>query len=85
VQIACLTWRSLLQAGRVVEETAVSADGLSKEQSLLWHQILHQNGWIAPLWASRRRSKDEGLSQDEIAFYDAFGGVCYLISLNSNP
>jgi len=56
---------------------------LNKEQSLLWHRILHQNGWIAPLWAARRRSKDEELSQDEIAFYDAFGGACYLISSKS--
>jgi alkylation response protein AidB-like acyl-CoA dehydrogenase len=23
---------------------------LSKEQMLLWHRILHQKGWIAPLW-----------------------------------
>ncbi|QND71461.1 acyl-CoA dehydrogenase family protein [Tardiphaga robiniae] len=23
---------------------------LTKEQSLLWHRILHQKGWIAPLW-----------------------------------
>lgn len=23
---------------------------LSKEQSLLWHRILHKKGWIAPLW-----------------------------------
>jgi alkylation response protein AidB-like acyl-CoA dehydrogenase len=23
---------------------------LSKEQSLLWHRILHRKGWIAPLW-----------------------------------
>jgi len=23
---------------------------LSKEQSLLWHRILHEKGWIAPLW-----------------------------------
>ncbi len=23
---------------------------LTKEQSLLWHRILHKKGWIAPLW-----------------------------------
>jgi alkylation response protein AidB-like acyl-CoA dehydrogenase len=23
---------------------------LSKEQSLLWHRILHKKGWVAPLW-----------------------------------
>ena len=23
---------------------------LTKEQSLLWHRILYQKGWIAPLW-----------------------------------
>ena len=23
---------------------------LSKEQMLLWHRILHQKGWLAPLW-----------------------------------
>src|SRR5260370_22309252 len=23
---------------------------LTKEQMLLWHRILHQKGWIAPLW-----------------------------------
>ena len=23
---------------------------LSKEQMLLWHRILYQKGWIAPLW-----------------------------------
>src|SRR2546430_7538287 len=23
---------------------------LSKEQMLLWHRILHNKGWIAPLW-----------------------------------
>src|SRR6202521_1566026 len=23
---------------------------LSKEQSMLWHRILHKKGWIAPLW-----------------------------------
>jgi len=23
---------------------------LSKEQSLLWHKILHKKGWVAPLW-----------------------------------
>jgi alkylation response protein AidB-like acyl-CoA dehydrogenase len=23
---------------------------LTKEQSLLWHKILHKKGWIAPLW-----------------------------------
>ncbi|MGY3360065.1 hypothetical protein ACVWZK_006728 [Bradyrhizobium sp. GM0.4] len=23
---------------------------LTKEQSLLWHQILYEKGWIAPLW-----------------------------------
>src|SRR4029434_6377162 len=23
---------------------------LTKDQSLLWHRILHKKGWIAPLW-----------------------------------
>ena len=23
---------------------------LTKEQSMLWHKILHKKGWIAPLW-----------------------------------
>ena len=23
---------------------------LTKEQSMLWHGILHKKGWIAPLW-----------------------------------
>src|SRR5258708_37972865 len=23
---------------------------LTKEQSMLWHRILYQKGWIAPLW-----------------------------------
>ncbi len=23
---------------------------LTKEQMLLWHRILHRQGWIAPLW-----------------------------------
>jgi len=25
---------------------------LTKEQTLLWHRILHKKGWIAPLWLS---------------------------------
>ena len=27
---------------------------LSKEQSMLWHRILHSKGWIAPLRLERR-------------------------------
>ncbi len=26
---------------------------LTKEQSLLWHRILHDKGWTAPLWRAQ--------------------------------
>jgi hypothetical protein len=47
VQIARLTWRSLLQAGPGLSSSRKQQcpqTDLSKEQSLLRHRILHQNG-----------------------------------------
>ncbi|WPO43969.1 acyl-CoA dehydrogenase family protein [Tardiphaga sp. 42S5] len=39
-------------AGNYPSEMRVpnSETDLSKEQSLLWHKVLHKKGWVAPLW-----------------------------------
>lgn len=39
-------------AGNYPSEMRVpnSETDLSKEQSLLWHKLLHKKGWVAPLW-----------------------------------
>jgi alkylation response protein AidB-like acyl-CoA dehydrogenase len=36
---------------------------LTKEQSLLWHKILHRKGWIAPLWPKEHGGPGWSLTQ----------------------
>jgi alkylation response protein AidB-like acyl-CoA dehydrogenase len=36
---------------------------LTKEQSLLWHRILHKKGWIAPLWPKQYGGTGWSLTQ----------------------
>jgi alkylation response protein AidB-like acyl-CoA dehydrogenase len=36
---------------------------LSKQQSLLWHRILHKKGWIAPLWPKQYGGPGWSLTQ----------------------
>lgn len=36
---------------------------LTKEQSLLWHKILHRKGWVAPLWPKEHGGPGWSLTQ----------------------
>jgi alkylation response protein AidB-like acyl-CoA dehydrogenase len=43
--------RSFIDANYPPEMRVANAEtDLTKEQSLLWHRILHRKGWVAPLW-----------------------------------
>ena len=44
---------------------------LSKEQMLLWHRILHEKGWIAPLWPKEYGGPGWSILRPDVVVGDA--------------